>query len=229
MSTRPKHDAAAIATDAKRVLAAAREDVADKDFAKRITKSELDGFEANIVKLESGEGARSTTLHAQVSAGAHVAAARGALFHKIEDVRDDVKIDFPSDKALQHAFGVGAIVHPGTTSSVLHAAHDILAAVEAHPKEAAKIGLDGKGLHHFEDLVHAVDGSELAHVKAATARHDNTTATDSLAHAVAAEAAHVRLVARRVFRTDDKRLHRYDSTLPRHVITPRAKAAAAPA
>jgi hypothetical protein len=228
MSTRPKHDAASIATDAKRIAAVAREDLADKNFAKRVSKGELDGFDANIGSLESGEAARTTTLHAKVAAGTHVATARSALFHVIENVRDDVKLEFPTDTAMQHTFGVGAIVHAGTTSSVLHVAHELLAAAAAHAKEAAKVGLDAKGVHHLEDLVHAIEGTELAHVHAATARHDNAMATDSLAHLVAAEAAHLRLVARRVFRGDEAKLHRYATTLPRHEVVPRKKAAAAP-
>ena len=55
------------------------------------------------------------------------------------------------------------------------------------------------------------------------------TALDSLAHAVLAEAAHVRFVARRVFRGDETKLAHYASTLPRHAVKPRSRHAPPPA
>ena len=109
-----------------------------------------------------------------------------------------------------------------------HLAEEVLASAHAHGKQAATLGLDTKGIHHLEDLLHALDGSDLAHVHTASNRHDNSVTTDSLAHAVAAEAAHIRLAARRVFRGDETNLARYARTLPRHEVIPR-KHAAAPA
>jgi hypothetical protein len=228
MSTRPKNDPASIALDARRVLELAREDSKNKQFAARVSKHELDALDAKIEALESGSGARTARLHAQVAAGVQAAEARAAIVDVLQDVRDDAKISFPSDHALQHAFGVGAHPASGSTSSVLHAAHQILAAVEAHPKEAARIGLDGKGVHHLEELVHALEGSDFAHAKAQNARHDNATSTDALAHYVAAAVAHVRLIARRVFRDDQAHLDRYASALPRHAVVPRAEKATPP-
>lgn len=229
MTTRPKNDPASIALDARRVLDAAREDEADASFRKRVSKHELDGFAANIAALEAADGARTTTLHAQVAAGAHAAKARASLLGFLHDVRDDAKLSFPSDAALLHAFGVGASVAASSSMEVRHLAEEVLATAAAHPKEAAAIGLDTKGVHHLEDLVHALDGADLAHVHTATGRHVSTTTSDSLAHVVSAEAAHVRLAARRVFRADEARLARYARTLPRHAIVARKPAAPPPA
>jgi hypothetical protein len=226
MTTKPHHDVRSIAIDARRVLDAARSDLADKAFKKYATKSELDGLEANIVGLESGDGARSARLHAQVEAGVHTATARSALYSQLIDLRDDAKIHFADDLALQHAFGVGARFSAASTAEVRHMADVMIEAVHAHPKQAATLGFDAKGLHKLEDLIHAVDGADLAHVHAVTARHTTTTSTDSLAHLVSAEVAHLRLIARRVFRGNEDALSRYDRTLPRREVVPRTKPAA---
>jgi hypothetical protein len=221
MPTKPKNDAASIAKDARQVLDAALQDQDVPAFKKRVGKHELDTLRGNIEALEAGEAARTTSLHAQVAAGVHAGKARAALFGFLQDVRDDAQLTFREDESLQHAFGVGATPAAASTSSVRHVAEEVLSAAHAHTKEAAAIGLDTKGIHHLEDLVHALDGAELAHVHTATTRHESTTTTDSLAHIVAAEAAHLRLAARRVFRGDEAKLTRYARTLPRHEVVPR--------
>src|SRR5258708_21028450 len=95
MTTTPNHDAQSIANDAKHVLSAARADVADKRFAKYVDKHELDVFAANIAALESGEGARSVSLHAQVAAGGHPAQARGPIRHIVPHRRPGPKGALP--------------------------------------------------------------------------------------------------------------------------------------
>jgi hypothetical protein len=224
MSSRPHHDLRSIALDARRILDAARGDVGKPAFKHYVSKHELDALEVNILALEAGDGARSVRLHALVGAGVHVSKARVALASVLVDVRDDAKILFSGDAALQHAFGVGATITSASTPTLRHVADAFVEAAHAHPKEAAKIGLAAKGLHALEDLIHAVDGADLAHVHAASNRHSETTQTDSLAHLVSAEVAHLRLVAHRVFRGDEEALARYDRTLPRHQVVPRTKA-----
>lgn len=224
MTARPHHDAASILTDGRRLLALAREDVAQADFAARLGAHELDDFASALDALERGDGARSATLHAKVAAGVQAAHARAALLAVLLDVRDDAKIRFGSDAQLQHAFGVGATPNAASTSQVRRLADEVLAAAAAHPSEASQLGLDEHGLHALEDLVHALDGADVAHQAAASNRHTNATALDSLAHRVAAEAAHLRLVARRVFRSDKPRRDRYAPTLPRHEVVHRGAA-----
>jgi hypothetical protein len=221
MTTAPHTDTASITLDARRVVSAARAALRDGDFKKRVSKHEVDAFEANIEKLEAGDGSRSTTLHAQVAAGVHTATARAALISFFVDVRDDAKLEFANDKALQHAFGVGVSASPGSTSEVRHEAEVLLASAAAHKTEAKQVGLDTSGVHHMEDLVHALDGADLAHVHTVTSRHTNATATNSLAHLVSAETAHLRLVARRVYRNDEAKLAPFARTLPRKTVTPR--------
>ncbi|HEY4121504.1 MAG TPA: hypothetical protein VGM56_26745 [Byssovorax sp.] len=98
---------------------------------------------------------------------------------------------------MQHAFGVGTR-SPGSTSGVRHEAESVLAAAHAHAAEGKQVGLDAHGAHHLEDPIHALDGTDLAHVQTMHGRHAKATATDPLAHAVSAEAARVRLAAPRV-------------------------------
>lgn len=225
MSTSRHHDTASIALDARRVYEAAKEDARDKEFQKRLAPHELEQFAKDIDALEAGDAARTSKLTAKVAAGVHVAEARAAIMHVASDVRDDVKIAFPSDAALQHAFGVGMHASPGSTTEVKALALALLEAAHDHPADAKKVGLDSHGVHDLEHLVHALEGADHAHVQAATNRHATTTATDSVAQAVIREAAHLRLIARRVYKHDDAKLARYKSTLPRHEVKHRAKGA----
>lgn len=230
MSTRPKNDPANIAKDARQVLHAAQEDAHHKEFSARVSKHELNAFAHDIEALESGNAARTTRLHAKVAAGVHVAEVRANILHVASDVRDDVKIHFPGEDALAHQFGVGFQESGGSTTEVRELAHTLIDAAHARPDVAKKVGLDAHGIHDLEHMIAAIDAAEHAHVLATTRRHDASTATDSLAHKVQHEAAHLRLIARRVFKTDASKLDRYKSTLPRHEVTPRKKPeASAPA
>ncbi len=228
MTTQAKHDTASIALDARRVLEAVRQDAHHKEFSARLTKHEADAFERDIDALEAGDASRTTRHHAQVAAAVHVAEARASIIHLASDIRDDIKIHFSGNTELHHEFSVGMNVSGGSTSEVRALAHVLLDAAHAHPAEAKKVGLDTHGVHDLERLIHALDGADHAHISAATNRHDSTITTLALQHAVLKEAAHLRLIARRVFKDDPKQLARYESTLPRHAITPRKKPAPTP-
>jgi hypothetical protein len=223
MSTKPAHDTASIAADAERVLSAALEDVHDKAFAKRLARHELYAFKGDIASLKLGDGARTTKLENQVAAGVHAAKTRAPVVEFIRDVRDDAALELASDQALQYAFGGGLVINAGSTSSVEHAAHTVLAAVHDHPREAQRLHLDARGVQHLQDLIRALESADVAHVQTANARHTHTTATDSLSHVVSSEAAHIRRIAARIFSHDEGRLARYNSMLPRHKVEHRSK------
>ncbi len=126
------------------------------------------------------------------------------------------------------AFAVGMAVSWDSTAQVKEILHVLLEGAHDHPAEAKKLGLDAHGVHDVEHMLTSLDGLDLAHLAAATARHTNSTTTDSLAHAVTHESAHLRLIARRVWKSDEAKLARYKSTLPRHEVKPRTKPAAPP-
>ena len=218
MPTRPKNDPTSIATDGRHVHQLSNEDAADPNFKKRISAHERTVFGANIDLLAQSDADSKIFLHAQVEAGVHVAHARSRVVAMLKDIRDDAKLGLTDNAEIQHAFGLGANLHPTSTPQVRHLATEALRAAHKHPDAAAKVGLDTHGIHLLEDLIHALDGAELAHAHAISERHSNTVHLDSLAHLVSAEAAHIRLAARRVFREDPVRLARYDRTLPRHAV-----------
>ncbi len=223
MSTKPIHDTAAIAQDAHRLGEIAREDLSNKAFAKFVSKREIDALIMNADELARGVGGRSDTLMAQVGAGVHVAEARASVSEACRAIHAEADLVFEKDATLCKAFGRGIALDEASTASVEHYAHALLAAADGHPKEAARVHLDKHGIHHLEDLLHALTGADVEHVRAKSKRHDHTTDLDSLSHLVSASAAHVRYVARRVFRGDDKQLARYDSTLPRRTVKPRSR------
>ena len=230
MSTKPTHDTESIVLDGRRIhdaaLAAAKTNHA---FSRRLQPHELAAFDANLRALEAGAGARTATLADKVAAGVHVAEARASVMSFARDVAEDAHIEFPNDATLQHAFGVGLSTSPASTSEVRDRGDSLLAAAAAHPKEAAKLGLDHHGVHDLEAMLHALEGADLAHVHAATKRHTLTTHTDSLAHVVSSETARLRRIARRVLKSDADALAAFAHTLPRHAITPRTHVTAPPA
>jgi hypothetical protein len=227
-TTKPHHDIQSIATDAEHLVEQARRDVTDKSFAKIIAKHELDVFRANIEALKSGAGARTEKLASQVAAGLHSASARAVVSEMCHAVHDAADLAFEKDEAMRRRFGYGMKLDESSTSSVEHYAHTLLASAAADPTAAAKVHLDKHGLHALEDALHALEGAEDAHVVAKSNRHDSSTHTDSLAHVVSAEAAHIRFVAKRVFRNDPAHFEKYRSTLPRHSAGHRSRHATTP-
>jgi hypothetical protein len=234
MSTKPHHTYEAIARDAVRVHAVAVEDLHEREFARHCDRHELEAYRANIAKLETGSAARTHYLDAQLAAGVHVAQSCAALAELCRAVRDAAELEFFADakhrdEPLARAFGMGHPLDATSLTSVEVFAHALLAAAAAHPRDAAKAHLDRDGLHHLHDLLAAVEGTDIAHGRARAARHDASTALDSLAHLVAAETAHIRFVAKRVFRGNEAKLARYASTLPRHTVAHRTRHAPDPA
>ncbi len=229
MTTKPTHDTTSIAQDAIRLVETAREDLTNKAFAKFVSKRELDVLLANAEALARGVGGRTDVLAAQIGAGSHAADVRASLAEACRAIHAEADLVFEKSEPLRRAFGYGIALDESSTASVEHFAHALLASADAHHKEAAEVHLDKHGVHHLEDLLHALVGADVAHVKAKSKRHDHATELDSLAHLVTAGASHVRYVARRVLRHDEKALARYASTLPRHAIKPRSRHAPEPA
>jgi hypothetical protein len=228
------HGYEAIARDADMVLAQARADVHDKSFGAHVDAHELASFGANVEKLKAGAASRTNKLHEQVGAGVHVAETCAALAEVCRAVRDEGELHWLADaksrdESLARAFGWGRVLDASSVSSVEGFAHALLEAAKAHPKEAAKVHLDHHGVRHLEELVTSLEGADVAHVQTKANRHDATTALDSLAHLVVAETAHVRFVAKRVFRGDATKLARYASALPRHTPKHRTRHAPDPA
>lgn len=234
MTTKPHHTYEAIATDAERLAAAAEADLGDKTFAKHVDAHELAHLRADAGRLKGGAASSTTKLHEQVGAGVHVAKACAALAETCRSIRDAAELEWLADAKTQdetkaRKFGYGRVLDASSVASVEGFAHALLASAAEDPKDAAKVHLDGKGVHHVEDMLHALVGADVTHAATKANRHDASTALDSLAHAVLAESAHVRFVARRVFRGDETKLSHYASTLPRHAVKPRSRHAPPPA
>jgi hypothetical protein len=217
-------DVAAIARDARRVHTVAQQDAHDhKLFGSYLSRHELDVFDRDIAALEAGDEALTTRLQAKIAAGVHVAEIRASVLHIAQLIREDARVRFASDEAQKSAFGVGQAVSAASTPQVDELARALVLAASKHPEQAKQVGLEPASVHDMERMIVALEGADAAHND--MARSPSTkTATDSLACKVSHEAAHMRLVARRAFRDDDKaKLARYETTLPRQEPTKRAK------
>ena len=232
MSSRTSHETVSIARDAIQLIAEARKDLDDPRFSEHIDRHELDVQSANAEKLKSGSAARTVHLDNQVAAGVHLLQVCAKLGSVCQHVRDEAELKFYADaktrdEDMAHAFGRGWVLDLTSVSSVEAFAHGLLEAAKNNPKQATKVHLDARGIHHVHDLLTALEGADIAHVQRRAQRHDATTALNSLAHLVSAESAHIRFVAKRVFRDDETRLAHYDSTLPRHPVKHRSRHAPA--
>jgi hypothetical protein len=233
MTTKPTHDYESISRDALHLAAVAEEDVHDKAFAEHVDKHEIDVFAANARKLKAGAAAQTNKLHEQVGAGVHVAVALAALATATRAIRNRAELlyltnDESRDETAAKSFGWGHTLDATSMSSVESLALAQIDAAKADPKKGAKVHLDTKGIHHLEAMLSAVEGTDIAHTKTRTNRHDATTAVQSLAHLVIAEASHLRFVAHRVYAGDESKLARYASTLPRHEVKHRSRHAPEP-
>ncbi|HEY1954708.1 MAG TPA: hypothetical protein VGH28_03835 [Polyangiaceae bacterium] len=228
MTTKPHHDALSIAQDATRVHDAAVKDLHDKTFGEHVSKSELQTFAANIALLQGGVGERVGHLSGQVAAGVHTAQARAAIGQLCRLVHAAAELAFENDHDKRKEFGLGLTLDESSTASMELYAHTLLAGAKKYPKDAAKAHLDAKGVRHLEDMLHALEGADIAHTNLKTGRHDASVALDSLAHVVSAEAARIRFVAKHAFVGDEKRLEPYANTLPRHEIAHRTRMAPPP-
>jgi hypothetical protein len=217
-------DVAAIARDARRVHTVAQQDAHDhKLFGSYLSRHELDVFDRDIAALEAGDEALTTRLQAKIAAGVHVAEIRASVLHISQLISEDARIRFAKDEALSRAFGVGRKVTAASTPQVDEFARAMLDASLQYPAEAKQVGLEDASVQDMERMIVALEGADAAHND--MARDPTTaTATESLACKVSHEAAHLRLVARRVFRDDDEaKLSRYETSLPRQELTTRAK------
>lgn len=228
MTTKPHHDALSIAQDATRVHDAAAADENDKVFGEHVSKAELATLATNIALLQKGVGERLGHLHSQVGAGVHVAQVRAAIGQVCRTVHAAAELAFEHDHDKRKEFGLGLVIDESSTSSIELYAHTLLAGAKKYPKDAPKVHLDAKGVRHLEEMLHALEGADVAHTHFKTGRHDASVALDALAHVVAAEAARIRFVAKHAFLGDDKRLEPYANTLPRHEIAHRTRLAPAP-
>jgi hypothetical protein len=217
-------DVVAIARDARRVHTVAQQDAHDhKLFGSYLSRHELDVFDRDIAALEAGDEALTTRLQAKIAAGVHVAEIRASVLHIAQLICEDARIRFATNEALERAFGVGRKVVAASTPQVDEFARAMLDTAREHPAEAKEVGLDEASAQDMERMICALEGADAAHNDMAK-DPTTSTATESLACKVSHEAAHLRLVARRVFRDDDAaKLSRYETSLPRQEPSSRAK------
>ena len=76
------------------------------------------------------------------------------------------------DESKARKFGYGRLLDASSVASVEGFAHALVAAAGEDPKDATKVHLDAKGIHHVEDMLHALEGADVAHEKTKANRHD---------------------------------------------------------
>jgi hypothetical protein len=233
MKTRPMDSVADIAADARQMLARARAHA--KAFAKADAgrkKKLLDaawmrGFEDAIRGLEKAVAAQTTGKGVVVVATSAEVKLRAQLFDALATIRDDIKLSYPDDRALGRAFGVGQRVTAKLTGPLLTAAAAIEDAYAGpHKRTAADAGITPARVAMVAKLRIALAKADTDQNERLSARKGATVAKNEVLDRVRKGAAHVRTVAKHVFRGDKKALAEFTSTLPRRNAKKRTMSAA---
>src|SRR5206468_4702602 len=121
-----------------------------------------------------GKKATGAVTAAKASVGAATAketAARKKLFDALVQIRDEVRLAYPDDKAIARAFGVGKGLSPKLTGPLLAAADGIIeafadAAFTARAKAAGVTSARTAALKRLRDALDTADASQGAGVGA---------------------------------------------------------------
>jgi hypothetical protein len=238
MPTAPRKTTEAILADTRRVLLAAKKHAAKLKAAEKGRKAKLfpGGVEAYLTQLASAAKAAEKAVGGQsVKAKGLEAAtlteeqARAALFTSLVAIRDDVALTPRVASPVAAAFGKGSRIKSDSTPSLLGVANAMLEAYAdpMHRKVAAAAGVTPariKTCTQARDALAAADATQGATL---TSRKGATSSMHAAFASLEKDVAHVRGVAKHVFRGDAISLADFASTTPKHAVKKRAPKAAA--
>jgi hypothetical protein len=191
--------------------------------SKRIDQDYLTTLAGEIKAAEQLLGRVAAAQHDQTRAGARQLEVAGHLASVLRDIRDDFKIAFPHDPDQQKAAGLGLRFDAKNPRELLQDAAAVREMLAAHAGDARVAHVDAAHLHDLGTLAGALRDAMAAHGSLRADRHDASAELAGLVHLLAAQAAHIRLVAKRVFKDDPVKRDRFASRLPHHQVKHREK------
>jgi hypothetical protein len=214
---------AAIIADARweyeRAVEFKRELLASKRIDERYLQT-LAGELATADELLAGVTAIGHERARAASRQAEVAEHLALVLH---DIREDFKIAFPDDPLKQKAAGMGLRFDARRPQELLDEAAAVAQMLAAHADDARAAHIDAQHLHDLADFPQALRSAMAEHGTVGADRHDVSAQLAGLVHLLSAQAAHIRLVARRVFKHDPAKLARFASRIPHHAVQHRVK------
>lgn len=231
MATKPKQTAIDILADARQVAARARTHT--KTFAradagrrrKLLTPAALRELERAIRECEKAIGQQAVGQRAVAAATRLEVMLRRRLFHALVTIRDDVRLGYPDDRSLARAFGAGASPSPTSTPELLAAASAVTEAygIVANRRAALETGVTPARITRVATLRAALAAADTSQNTRISVRKGATVAKDAALRDVRRRTAHVRQVARHVFRGNRAVLAQFAPTLARHTPKQRRK------
>lgn len=232
-ATHPRHDEADLIADARLVYTAAKKKLADfvnadvKRKAKRVTAAGLTQYLALIAKAQAAHAGQPTRVGAVKTATASEASLRKQIATAGRGVRDDVKESYPSNVALQEAFGRGFELQATVTSSVLDFA-DLLAEAYNDPKQRAlaeDAGVTAETMSALATLRTSLAEADTTQNATLNARKGGTASKGMVFSKLEAQTAYIRGVANRLYATSPAKRKAFQSTVPRKITKKRVKPA----
>lgn len=231
--TKPGNTEADLIKDARGVHGAAvkhlaafqKKDKEDERAEPTVTKTMLDDY---LRDIDDGEKA----MNGQIVQRAIVAQAAGAeeslraeLHPLLIEARDDIKLTYPEDKAIQRAFGVGRAIKADSTTSLLAIAGAITEYVDDadHKVLARKAGVGDKKLKAIAAKATALRNADLHQSKTTDAGKLKTMTKKELFASVTARTSYLRKAAKTRLRNNKEAQVDFASKLPKRAAKPRKK------
>lgn len=202
---------------------------ADKGKKKvRVSAGFLDALDSKINAVaKAAASVASTRTHKEIVTASEVK-ARAPLAEALIELRDDVATIHEDDKAVQRAFGVGSRIDKSSTPILLKLASDILHVVENNKVLAAaakEAGVDATRIKQLRKAHDTLAKAQSDQVSAIAGSRLDGVDKRALTRAIQKDVTFIHKVAAIIFRKNPKALKEFASTLPKHKVRARAKAA----
>lgn len=229
MATRPRQTEYDAIADGKHIAnmtrihfeAIAAADARRKD--KLLPESRLVAFEASIVRFVNAIGRRGATLTAQVGIGIAKGRQRAELLAALVEIRDEVKLGRPGDRAMGCAFGVGMRLDRRSTPRLLAAGHVVLSSWSKPElgQAAMDLGITAERIARLRALVEGLAASHTRHGLMRGEGHGQTLDKKDELRRLRRETTYLRSVARLVFRRQPVVMIQFASPVRRATVVPR--------
>ncbi len=195
------------------------------DLEPRLEAGLIDHLAEDVASLRGDSRGTAVAQTEKSEATADKGAVAAAGFKLAHFIRESVKRNHPSDKALQKAFGVGARTMVEKPSTVATALNGILQAAQNHPDQFKAAGLLPADLVKVKDALTGLDAKvETQSDKKLTSKQ--ATAAKLAVHLrVEAAVGKVLAAAGMAFIEQPEKLKLFEELLPGHAAAPAAKAA----
>ncbi len=223
MATKPMQKEQDIIADGRHVLARTKEHLAAlkkadaERKAKLLSDSFLKTYESNLSSAEKAIGGLAVRKESVKSATRTEEQLRAELFDALTEIRDEVKLAHTEDQAIGRSFGVGTKLKQGSTPDLLAAAGAVIVAYDdaALRRAASEAGVTPARIKALASLRDALAGADTVQNTRLSARKGTRIDKEKLLRELKNGTAHIRKVAKLVFRKQPEIVAQFATTITR--------------